>query len=1306
MDFIRTAKLIYCLVVLATSVFLWSGDALAQCTGQFASGSVCGNATGSQATPRGITESTLFDFLYGTSPGTIIYRGPSGWTSLTGNNSGTQVLTENASGVPSWQAAAGTGTVTSVGLSLPNVFTVTVSPITTSGSLTAVFASQTQNLIFASPNGSSGVPTFRSQVLGDMPSIGGNTAVVNATSGVATPTAFSMPSCSAASSALIWTTNTGFGCNSITGTGTVTSVATGTGLTGGPITTTGTISLANIAADNVLANSTGGSAAPIATPLGSCSAAQNALTYNTSSHAFGCNTISGSGTVIAATAGQIAYYPGTTNVVDGNPNANISSGTLTLGLASTTLGSLVLEGSTSGAVTLTPQAIAGTPTITFGTSSGTPVVTASAPLAITTATGNITVTGVAGQVLGGAGPAFTATPTLGAIGVATGQVKLAGTTSGVVTFSVADVSGTWTMKLPTSAGSAGQFLSTDGSGNAAWASPAGGGTVNAGLTGQITYYPGSAATVSGNANANISAGSLTLGQASSTLGQLILEGSTSGALTIAPQATAGTPTWTAGTASGTPAVTASAPLSITTATGNISITGQVALANGGTSANLSASNGGIFYSTASAGAILAGTATANQILLSGASTTPSWSTATYPATTTVNQLLYSSSNNTVVGLSTANNGVFITSGSGVPSVGSIGPTLSFNGTTLQAVNGCTIMWPTAALSGNWNVVDAYGNPVSTSGSNSSGLQEAITFSIANGQCLQVFGQGTLALGNQTGTTNTSNGIVTGLSNTANLLVGDYVVSPNGGIPLFTTIASVNSGTQVTLNHTPTAAGARSLTFTRPAGPNRQSFISMNIPGGLYIPPVEQWAAYFYDVNITCTSTVNGPCITFDSAIITDFQFLGGQIVYQPATPAGFACPVLIAPTNPVPLDGVVAFGTNKILISNIASPAGSAAGLGVVCFNIAGGSIVNNTFGFVELNGTGSGSTPNTSYGIYVQGATASTSFRENVFDVADIHLVSGSGILEGNNTTNQTSYGPNTYRVGGIRPGASAACVSTFGSGSKFYGVCSNEEAAGTLAQGINFQSGANNNYVHMSRVGTITTPLLDGGTGNVVEGNGGIIIGGKPVIPSGACPPAIAMISSGSGTFTTPTCSISNFTGTVSQLPAQLDVEFWGGGAGGSGGGTGGGAGTAGNNTTFGAFTAGGGAAAAGAGGNCTGSPTFAFSGGNGGVGGINGIISNGGAGGSAPHYGVTVQSILNAAGSGAPANTGTGGGGGGANTSTQPGAGGSGGAYCRNIYNAPASSYSYGVAAGAAGGSAGTSGFSGGAGGTGGIISTAKW
>lgn len=59
--------------------------------------------------------------------------------------------------------------VTSVGLSLPGIFTVTGSPVTTTGTLTASLASQSANLVFASPNGSAGTPSFRSLAYADLP---------------------------------------------------------------------------------------------------------------------------------------------------------------------------------------------------------------------------------------------------------------------------------------------------------------------------------------------------------------------------------------------------------------------------------------------------------------------------------------------------------------------------------------------------------------------------------------------------------------------------------------------------------------------------------------------------------------------------------------------------------------------------------------------------------------------------------------------------------------------------------------------------------------------------------------------------------------------------------------------------------------------------------------------------------------------------------------------------------------------------------------------------------------------------------
>jgi len=66
-------------------------------------------------------------------------------------------------------AGSGTGSVTSVALSAPNILSVSGSPVLTTGTLALSLASQTQNLIFAAPNGSSGTPTFRAMVNADLP---------------------------------------------------------------------------------------------------------------------------------------------------------------------------------------------------------------------------------------------------------------------------------------------------------------------------------------------------------------------------------------------------------------------------------------------------------------------------------------------------------------------------------------------------------------------------------------------------------------------------------------------------------------------------------------------------------------------------------------------------------------------------------------------------------------------------------------------------------------------------------------------------------------------------------------------------------------------------------------------------------------------------------------------------------------------------------------------------------------------------------------------------------------------------------
>jgi hypothetical protein len=146
----------------------------------------------------------------------------------------------------------GTGTVTSVGLSLPAIFTVSGSPVTTTGTLTAVLASQTANYFFAAPNGSAGAPTFRAIVATDVPTLNQNTtgtasnvtgivAVVNGGTGTTTPSLVAGTNVSITGT---WPNQT---INSSNLGGTVTSVAATVpsflSISGSPITSSGTLAI-------------------------------------------------------------------------------------------------------------------------------------------------------------------------------------------------------------------------------------------------------------------------------------------------------------------------------------------------------------------------------------------------------------------------------------------------------------------------------------------------------------------------------------------------------------------------------------------------------------------------------------------------------------------------------------------------------------------------------------------------------------------------------------------------------------------------------------------------------------------------------------------------------------------------------------------------------------------------------------------------------------------------------------------------------------------------------------------------------
>lgn len=218
---------------------------------------------------------------------------------------GAGIAVVSRSGNTATITATEVGTVSSVGLSLPSIFSVSGSPVTGSGTLTGTLTTQTANTVFAGPTtGAAATPTFRALVSADIPALGYVTSV------------------------------------------NVNAPAAGITASGGPITSSGSITLALA---NDLAALEGLSSTGIAVRTGTDTWAQRTITGSTYIGVADGNGVSGNPTItnlgvttvngssgaitnvlttsnVSGTAGQYAYFSGT-NTVTSNTKSLFNSTT-------------------------------------------------------------------------------------------------------------------------------------------------------------------------------------------------------------------------------------------------------------------------------------------------------------------------------------------------------------------------------------------------------------------------------------------------------------------------------------------------------------------------------------------------------------------------------------------------------------------------------------------------------------------------------------------------------------------------------------------------------------------------------------------------------------------------------------------------------------------------------------------------------------------------------------------------------------------------------------------------------------------
>ncbi len=238
----------------------------------------------------------------------------------------------------------------------------------------------------------------------DLSAIATNTVIGNSTSGSAVPTALSVGSCSTTASALIWTTNTGFGCNTTIVASSATTATNATNTTNTAITddtttnsfmlptwvTTNTGNLPQKVSSTKFAfnpstssirlgvrSSATSTATPTILDLGdtfssSPGANLKICLLNASSCTAGIGVSTSQVDFVTPTASQFEWYVGSTATAGlSSTGAWTTIGGHVIGVNGGTNGSIALNGSTSGTATIKVAAVAGTTNFQLPVGNGT-----------------------------------------------------------------------------------------------------------------------------------------------------------------------------------------------------------------------------------------------------------------------------------------------------------------------------------------------------------------------------------------------------------------------------------------------------------------------------------------------------------------------------------------------------------------------------------------------------------------------------------------------------------------------------------------------------------------------------------------------------------------------------------------------------------------------------------------------------------------------------------------------------------------------------------------------------------------------